>query len=193
MSSTFDIIKLKQDLLTLSDHGKKFLVLDSQDLNPLDIKVVEKPVYNRTTTSWWKEGFVTTKTVSSNYHDEYITKYIKCQINVGNGCLNIAKFIGVALPTPDSRAVIFPEDVLEYFSNGTLHKYLEGYPLMLMNERLNIVEDILRGLIYIHEWGVYHYALDDQHVYINEHRRAVISDFGVPLTDSEQQHHQSSS
>ena len=192
--STFDLIKLKQDLLTLSEHGNKFLVLESKEISPLDIKVVEKPVYKRTTKSWWNNGPVITKTISSNYHDQYITKYIASQIRVGNDCRNIAKFIGIALPTPDSRAVIFPEVVLEYYSNGTLHEYLASSPLMPMNERLNITDDILRGLIYIHERGVYHHALDDQHVYINEYRRAVIADFGVPLTESEyhNNHHGSS-
>lgn len=175
-------------LSELQKEWKSFKILKSEDIVNIEINAVENPKYHRTTKSSWIGGpvqLVTTKTVSSNDLDPSIRDYISSQKKVGDGCVNIVKFFGIVLPSPRSPRML-PEVVLEYHHNGTLYDYLNTFQTEIpLIKRLNLIEDILRGLMYIHERLVWHYALHDKNIYINKHGRAMISDFGVPSIDGD--------
>jgi serine/threonine protein kinase len=70
--------------------------------------------------------------------------------------------------------------VMEYCANGTLRCYLESnFQKFTWDTKLNMAQEIAKGLLFIHHKGLLHRDLHDDNVLIDGGRHALIADFGL--------------
>ncbi|PKI34929.1 hypothetical protein CRG98_044680 [Punica granatum] len=90
---------------------------------------------------------------------------------------NLVRFLGYSLDT-SNRLLVY-----EYMSNGSLADLLFApKKLLCWEEKMGIVRNIARGLLYLHEeceTQIIHCDIKPGNILIDENRRAKISDFGL--------------
>src|SRR5262249_55939064 len=65
--------------------------------------------------------------------------------------------------------------VMEYCTNGTLHDYLaSNFQQFIWEDKLNMAQEIARGLRFIHEQGLLHRDLHDGNILIDDGGHALI-------------------
>ncbi|KAH7684342.1 S-receptor-like serine/threonine-protein kinase protein [Dioscorea alata] len=72
--------------------------------------------------------------------------------------------------------------VYEFMSNGSLTSFLFGEEKLEWNKRVNIISDVAKGLLYLHEECVspiIHCDIKSQNILLDDHLVARISDFGL--------------
>lgn len=72
--------------------------------------------------------------------------------------------------------------VYEFMSNGSLTSFLFGEEKLEWNKRVNIIYDVAKGLLYLHEECVspiIHCDIKSQNIVLDDHFVARISDFGL--------------
>jgi serine/threonine protein kinase len=105
------------------------------------------------------------------------------------GHLNIVTLLGVAWePDPDHHDIAWPMLVLEYAEEGTLKDYQVENQQMGYPEKMQLCEDVARGLVVLHGSGIVHGDLKSENVLIfkdlEEGRMvAKLADFGSSVVD----------
>jgi serine/threonine protein kinase len=78
--------------------------------------------------------------------------------------------------------------VMEYCTNGTLCDYLKSnFQQFTWDNKLNMAQDIAKGLRFVHKQGLLHRDLHDCNILVNDSGHALIADFGLarPITRTE--------
>ncbi|KAJ3564997.1 hypothetical protein NP233_g7926 [Leucocoprinus birnbaumii] len=88
--------------------------------------------------------------------------------------LNVLPFYGVFLEntSPHRRICL----VSPFMKNGNLHDYAPRLP---QKSRLPLILDVIKGLGYLHVYGVIHSDLKGQNVLISDEGRGLLTDFGA--------------
>lgn len=74
--------------------------------------------------------------------------------------------------------------VSEYCQNGDLHSYYKKNKNISKNEIINIISDILKGLISIHAKNIIHGDLNPYNILLSEEFTAQISDLGLTIRNT---------
>jgi abelson tyrosine-protein kinase 1 len=75
--------------------------------------------------------------------------------------------------------------VSPYFAHGSLSDYLRRLPRLRDADVLRMMQQVARGMEYLHEKGVLHGDLKASNVLVSDHAHCVISDFGQSELKSE--------
>ncbi|OHS97997.1 hypothetical protein TRFO_09175 [Tritrichomonas foetus] len=68
--------------------------------------------------------------------------------------------------------------ILDYCENGTIEQFFDNSKIKNDAVLFNIFNNLLNGLVYCHEQGIAHRDLKPSNVFIDEHQRAIVADFG---------------
>ncbi|XP_039123206.1 G-type lectin S-receptor-like serine/threonine-protein kinase LECRK3 [Dioscorea cayenensis subsp. rotundata] len=89
---------------------------------------------------------------------------------------NLVRLIGICKEA-ENRMLVY-----EFMSNGSLTSFLFGEEKLEWNKRVNIIYDVAKGLLYLHEECVspiIHCDIKSQNILLDDHFVARISDFGL--------------
>ncbi|KAF9446414.1 kinase-like protein [Macrolepiota fuliginosa MF-IS2] len=87
---------------------------------------------------------------------------------------NILPFYGVHQLSEDSDFCL----VSPWMNNGTICEFAARENLS-QQSRMPLISDVIDGLLYLHELNIVHSDLKGHNVLISDHRRALITDFGI--------------
>ncbi|KAG0696065.1 kinase-like domain-containing protein [Suillus ampliporus] len=74
-----------------------------------------------------------------------------------------------------------PALVSTWMDNGALHGYLERTPGLAMEQKLQLLKQVVDGLGYLHENGIIHGDLTSTNVMIDRNGDAFLADFGLSV------------
>ncbi|KXN80795.1 Tyrosine-protein kinase ITK/TSK [Leucoagaricus sp. SymC.cos] len=86
---------------------------------------------------------------------------------------NVLPFYGVYAFTAPTQKICLVSPLMD---NGSLHEYLKKNPA---TPRLPLVQDVVNGLLYLHQSKIVHGDLKAANVLVSDDGRALITDFGL--------------
>lgn len=66
-----------------------------------------------------------------------------------------------------------------YQKNGTIENNLNAHNFLPLPQLLKVLTDILLGLEYLHNGGVFHNDIKPSNILLDEHKNGVLSDYGI--------------
>ena len=79
--------------------------------------------------------------------------------------------------TPDGTFVTLIAQ--EYLKNGTIENNLNSQNFLPLPNLIKILKDVLLGLEYLHNGGVFHNDIKPSNILLDEHGNGVLSDYGI--------------
>jgi len=158
-------------------YSIKDKIFDEWEIAPWDLFIFKNRLlgegsFSKVYLAKWRETFVVAKVIDESICAE--KKYLvlrEFEIMTKLHHPNIVQFLGYV----DSPFII----VMEYIPNGDL---LVNIPKLPKRCKLNIMKDILRGLVYIHNrkpYSLIHRDIKPTNILLTNSRVAKITDFGL--------------